>query len=88
MRSLGLITVLLMTAPSSALSAAPEPQPTVQTKTAAAPAKVVCREIQQTGTRFKRKACGRTADWNKLEEDATRARKEMGGQGANTAPSG
>ena len=90
MRTLGLLTVLMLAAPVAALSATPEPSPPARAtaKAEVTPTKIVCREVAQTGTRFKRKACGRTADWKKYEEESERARKEMEGQGANTAPSG
>jgi hypothetical protein len=92
MRPLGVLTALAVVCPSVAYAAPTETaaQPTVaEGKPAAVPAKVICKQVLQTGTRFKKRSCGRAADWKRLEEESMRARQELdSGGGANTAPSG
>ena len=90
MRALVVLSALLVVCPAAAFA---ETASTVQStgaqeKPAVDGAKMLCREIPQTGTRFKKKACGRNADWKRREEESQRARMELdSGRGANTAPS-
>ena len=90
MRALVVMTALLVAYPATAFAGATETaQPAVDSKQTVVPTKVVCRQVQETGTRFKKKVCGRPADWQRREEESARARKELdSGGGANTAPSG
>ena len=56
MRPLGVLTALAVVCPSVAYAAPTETaaQPTVaEGKPAAVPAKVICKQVVQTGTRFK-----------------------------------
>lgn len=88
MRALGVLSGLLAAYPAAALAGATDTIQPVAAQTkgeSVVKTKVVCKQIAETGTRFKRKACGRKEDWTKLEDDSTRARGELGGAGGNTA---
>ena len=91
MKSLCVFAAVALAASSPAFAANPQsggtPDRAAAGKESAAEAGVVCRSVLQSGTRFKKKVCGRKAAWAKVEEEAKKASHEILGQGANTAPS-